>query len=279
MNESIPIPGSWKALRRFTAARIATGRAGGSLPTAEVLHFGLDHAVARDAVHAELDLDMLEAALAPLKLPVIRVQSCAPDRLTYLQRPDLGRRLDPASRSRLEQAASLVSAKPKKNAQSPGIVIALADGLSAAATQAHAAGLLGELLPRLRRANLQPGPLVIVRQGRVAIQDEIGQALGAKSALILLGERPGLAAADSLGAYFVFAPRVGNTDAQRNCVSNIRPAGLPLVAAAETLEYLILESLRRKLSGPTLKDERQLNAPEHGRLSPPENEAAKAAED
>ena len=246
----VPAPADrWIALKRFTAARIATGRAGGSLPTAELLRFSLDHAFARDAVHSELDFDALEAALAPLALPIVRVQTRAPDRLTYLQRPDLGRTLDDTSRAALEDHAH--AARQVKD-----LVIVVADGLSAAATQMNAPALLSLLLQRMPASSLTIAPLVAARHARVALQDEIGQALGARCALILLGERPGLAAADSLGAYFVFNPRVGNTDAERNCVSNIRPAGLPLAAAAETLEYLITESLRRQVSGTLLKDER-----------------------
>jgi ethanolamine ammonia-lyase small subunit len=255
-----PVPDPWTALRRFTAARIATGRAGGSLPTAELLRFGLDHAFARDAVHSELDMDALESTLATLALPVIRVQTCVPGRLTYLQRPDLGRQLESQGRAGLErlrheQVRAFATADPR-----PDVVILVADGLSATATQAHAAPLLIELVPRLRAANLKLGPLVTARHARVALQDEVSQLLAGQSSLILLGERPGLTAADSLGAYFVFNPRIGNTDAQRNCVSNIRPAGLPIPAAAQTLEYLITESLRRRLSGTPLKDDRRLSS-------------------
>lgn len=259
MLERSPVPAAWSALRRFTAARIATGRAGGSLPTAELLCFGLDHAVARDAVHSEFDLDALETALASLALPVVRIQTCATDRLTYIQRPDLGRRLDAHSRARLEHADS-------DPARGPDLGIVVADGLSATAAQSNAPALLLDLVPRLLRSNLTLGPLVLARFARVALQDEIGQILAAQACLILLGERPGLAAADSLGAYFVFNPRIGNTDADRNCVSNIRPSGLPPAAAAETLEYLITESLRRRVSGTALKDERQLPAVRPQRL-------------
>lgn len=250
----------WTALRRFTAARIAIGRAGGSLPTAELLRFGLDHAAARDAVHSELDMDALESALATLGLPVIRVQTCAPDRLTYLQRPDLGRQLESQSRARLEQSRhEQVRASATADLR-PDVVILVADGLSATATQVHAPPLLIELVPRLKMTNLTLGPLVTARHARVALQDDVGQLLAAQSCLILLGERPGLTAADTLGAYFVFNPRLGNTDAQRNCVSNIHPAGLPIPVAAQTLEYLITESLRRRLSGMSLKDDRRLSS-------------------
>jgi ethanolamine ammonia-lyase small subunit len=192
----------------------------------------------------------LEAALAPLALSIAGVQTRARDRLTYLQQPDLGRKLDGRSRAALEDHARAAR-------HPPDLVIVVADGLSAGATQIHAPALLAFLLPRLRGSSLTIAPLVAARYARVALQDEVGQVFAAQCALILLGERPGLAAADSLGAYFVLNPRVGNTDAERNCVSNIRPAGLPLAAAAETLEYLITESLRRRVSGTLLKDERR----------------------
>lgn len=262
---TVPVPPDrWTALKRFTAARIALGRAGGSLPTTELLRFGSDHSLARDAVHAELDLNSLEAELAPLGLPVFQAQSRAVDRLSYLQRPDLGRRLDPDCRALLEQ--SLAGGNPALRA--PDLAIVIADGLSAGAAHAHAPPLLADLLPRLRGLKLIVAPLVAVRYARVAIQDEVGQVLAARSCLILLGERPGLAAADSLGAYFVFNPRIGNTDADRNCVSNIRRAGLPPRAAAETLEYLIAAGLARRLSGTSLKDERRHFAPTASPLPP-----------
>lgn len=249
-SHSSQVADPWTALRRFTTARIAIGRAGGSLPTRELLQFGLDHADARDAVDSELDFDKLLAALAPLDMPIVRVTTCVSDRRTYILRPDLGRRLDAKCHSQLESLA-------RDSSRSPDIAIVIADGLSAMAAQAHAPTLLLELVPRLRAAQLTLAPLVLAHYGRVALQDDVGQCLGATCCLILLGERPGLGAADSLGAYFVFHPRIGNTDSQRNCVSNIRPAGLPIAAAAQTLEYLITESLRRQISGTMLKDERQ----------------------
>lgn len=239
---------SWAALRRFTPARIAMGRAGGSLPTAEWLKFGIDHASARDAVHSALDMDALASGLTALKLPIARVQSRAADRLIYLQRPDLGRMLDLNSRTQIEQI-KLAQERP------PDLVIVVADGLSAVAAQVYAPPLVRELVRNLTIANVNLGPLILARHARVALQDEIGQLLDAQTCLILLGERPGLTVADSLGAYFVFSPRIGNTDAQRNCVSNIHSAGLPIPDAARILEYLITESLRRRMSGTALKDE------------------------
>jgi len=239
----------WNHLRVLTRARIALGRAGGSLPTAEVLGFSAAHAAARDAVWAELDLDRLEADLAPLELPVLRVASSAPDRVTYLRRPDLGRRLDETSAIRLTQAAP------------PGgcdVALVIGDGLSAVAAQAHASAVAIDLAARLLSRGIRLGPLSLVRQARVAIEDPIGAALGARAAVILLGERPGLGSPDSLGAYLVFGPRPGRTDAQRNCVSGIRPEGLPVPAAAELLGWLVGEALRRGLTGVELKDERGL---------------------
>jgi ethanolamine ammonia-lyase small subunit len=243
----IVAPDPWTRLRRHTAARIALGRAGSSLPTEEILRFALDHALARDAVHAELDVDRLERDLAAAvgELPIVRAASRATDRSTYLQRPDLGRQLDDVSRGQLAQMK-----------QPADVSIVVADGLSATATQRHAPALCGLLVPRLREGGLLVGPIVIARFARVALQDDVGQTLGARCGVILIGERPGLGTPDSLGAYLVFDPRVGNTDADRNCVSNIRPAGLPLEAAAQTLHFLITQSLRLQLSGVKLKDDR-----------------------
>ena len=251
----------WEHLRRHTAARIAIGRAGGSLPTAEVLAFSAAHAAAQDAVHAELDFALLESDLRTLSLKCVQLHSAAPDRRTYLQRPDLGRALDDVS-------SSAIVANPVD------LAIIVSDGLSAPAAQRQAAPLLNHLLPLLRRSSITFSPIYLVRHARVAIEDEIGERTGAKAALILLGERPGLGSPDSLGAYLVFEPRVGRTDADRNCVSNIHPAGLSFPAAAETLNFLISESLRRRLSGVKLKDDRILPpaTPDRHFLDlPPEN--------
>jgi ethanolamine ammonia-lyase small subunit len=240
-------PDPWEDLRALTRARIALGRAGGSLPTAELLRFSAAHAAARDAVWSALDLDALEHALAPAGLGTVRVRSQAPDRATYLQRPDLGRRLEPGGEVALAQARA-----------GPGcdLVLILADGLSATAAQNHGPALVLSLAPRLGARGLRLGPVVLATQARVALEDSIGAALGARAALILLGERPGLGTADSLGGYLVFGPRPGRTDAERNCVSSIRPGGFSIAAAAELLEWLVGETLRRELSGVQLKDER-----------------------
>ena len=245
----------WSALPRFTAARIALGRAGASLPTAEVLDFAIAHAAARDAVHAVLDLDALLADIEPLQRPVLVLATLARDRLTYLQRPDLGRRLDEESRTILDNMTGSES----------DVVIIIADGLSSPAAQRQAPPLLARLLPMLAGAGLRVGPICVVRQARVAVEDEIGQALRTRVALVLIGERPGLGTAESLGAYLVFDPRVGRTDAERNCISNIRPGGLNSADAAETLLHLITASLRRRISGVALKDERPaLSSPQSG---------------
>jgi ethanolamine ammonia-lyase small subunit len=239
----------WVLLRRHTAARIALGRAGASLPTQELLKFSYDHAQARDAVHSELDWDRLQADLLPLGLPIVRVASRVTDRLTYLQRPDLGCELDDKSRYELE-------VKSPTNGNGFDVVLIVGDGLSALAAQLHGAAVVGALASMLKSDGYRVGPVVLAKFARVALQDEIGQLLHARAALILLGERPGLGTADSLGGYLVFNPQPGNTNASRNCVSNIRPAGLPLDAAADTLHYLLTESLQRSISGVGLKDER-----------------------
>jgi len=247
------IPDPWLHLRRHTSARIALGRAGGSLPSTEVVKFAMDHALARDAVWAELDETRLAAELALIKQPVVRVTTRAADRSTYLQRPDYGRQLSTAG----EAALRAVSAGDG----SVDVAMIVADGLSALAAQHQAAPLLRSLLPMLADAGLSTGPLVVARQARVAIQDPIGAMLGARCAVILIGERPGLGTPDSLGAYLVYQPGPKRTDADRNCVSNIRPQGLPPEAAAHTLFYLLTQSLRRKISGVRLKDDRDLSLP------------------
>lgn len=234
----------WADLRRHTPARIALGRAGCSLPTAEVLRFAAAHAQARDAVHIALDADALARDLAALGLGSLCVRSRAADRASYLRRPDQGRRLDGADALHLQATAS----------GPVDLALVLGDGLSAVAVQRHAAPLLMALMPLLA-SGIALAPLVIATQARVALADEIGALLQARLVLILLGERPGLSAPDSLGAYLTHAPQVGCHDAQRNCVSNIRPAGLPISQAARRLAWLLHEALRRHLSGVALKDD------------------------
>lgn len=239
-----PAPDPWAPLKAHTAARIALGRTGTSVPLQEALAFRLAHAHARDAVYSVLDVEKLLPELQELQLPVYQVQSQAHDRQQYLQRPDLGRQLHPESRPLLQA----------HRAQGFDLAVVLADGLSAAAVNEHAGPLLQRLLPRLQAAGFRVAPLVIATQARVAIGDEVGELLGAQVVLMLIGERPGLSSPHSLGAYFTYAPRPGLTDEARNCVSNIRPEGLNYDLAADRLFFLLHESLRRKLSGVQLKD-------------------------
>lgn len=247
-NKKPSIIDTWGSLKQFTTARIALGRAGGSLRTSDWLDFKLAHAKARDAVHCEFDVDALINALSKINQTALLVSSGAKDRVEFLKRPDLGRCLKNASKR-------LLSESTEKNAD---LVIVVSDGLSAMAIHAHVVNLLSQLLPKLLYAEWSMLPIVVVRYGRVAIEDEIGAVLGAQMALILIGERPGLGAPDSLGAYLVHSPKIGNTDANRNCVSNIRPAGLSYQKAADTLFYLLSEMKRRQTSGVELKDERCL---------------------
>ncbi|UXP31675.1 ethanolamine ammonia-lyase subunit EutC [Reichenbachiella agarivorans] len=232
----------WERFKSLTDARVALGRAGGSLKTAEMLLFRRDHALASDAVKTALDTEHLIEQLAPLSMPAIVLHSQATDRTTYIQRPDLGRVLDDASSSYLVSLP----------ARDYDINIILADGLSALAIAHHAWPFLQVLIPLLGAYTL--APLVIVKQGRVAISDPIGQSLGSKLSVILIGERPGLSSPDSMGIYLTYHPRSGNTDEKRNCISNVRSEGLSYEYAAHKLAFLVTEALRRKLSGVQLKD-------------------------
>jgi ethanolamine ammonia-lyase small subunit len=220
------------------------------LPTREWLRFKSAHAAARDAVHNVFNAESVASQIKNLGLDTVTVDTEAPDRMTYLQRPDLGRRLTEASRYELKQVASAFSATD--------VVIVVSDGLSALAIERHGAPLIAALWPKLKADGWKLSPIVVARFGRVALQDEIGEIVDARIALMLIGERPGLGSPDSLGAYLVFAPRLGNTDVNRNCVSNVRPEGLPYEPAAETLHYLLSESRRLRLSGVPLKDQRAL---------------------
>jgi ethanolamine ammonia-lyase small subunit len=251
--DGLVVPDAWNRLRDATPARIALGRSGGSLPTGEWLEFKAAHAAARDAVHNAFDAEGLGAEIAGLGVQAVVVDSAAPDRFVYLQRPELGRRLAPASQARLKSLSQADAA--------PELAIIASDGLSALAAQRQTTAVLAALLPLLTAGDWRLSPIVIARFGRVALEDQVGQLLGAQIALMLIGERPGLGSPDSLGAYLVYDPRVGNTDANRNCVSNIRPEGLPPAAAAQTLHFLLTEARRRRLSGTQLKDERALQAP------------------
>ena len=240
---TVPPPDPWAVLRGHTPARIALGRTGASLPTAEVLRFAAAHAQARDAVHQALDSAALAAALQAQGWDVHDLASAAPDRATYLRRPDLGRRLARASAT----ALSALALPP------PDLALVLADGLSASAAQQHGVAVLRHLRTALAGA-LNLSPVFVATQARVALGDEVGELLSARAVLVLLGERPGLSSPDSLGAYLTFAPRLGRSDAERNCVSNIRPAGLAPDQAAARLAWLVHEALRLRLSGVALKD-------------------------
>jgi ethanolamine ammonia-lyase small subunit len=233
---------TWVGLRRLTAARIGLARSGASLATAPLLEFKLAHARARDAVHAPLDRARLVADIASLGVPVRAEASAAQDRQTYLMRPDLGRRL-------ADDAAAILAA----DAGQYDVVLVICDGLSARAVQTHARPVLAELLPKLPGVRL--APLVVVLHGRVAIGDTIATLLGADCAAVLIGERPGLTAPDSMGAYLTWQPGPHTTDAARNCVSNIRPDGIGYAEAAAKLAYLIGAIRARRLSGVQLKDE------------------------
>lgn len=241
------IPDNWDYLRRYTRARIALGRAGISLPTREVLAFSLAHAQARDAVHLPLDLETLSAQLAAQGFEPRQVHSTAADRAAYLRRPDWGRRLDETSRHALARHA-----EQRPDRQS-GPVLVVADGLSSLAVMRHAPPLLAALAEYL--PDMQSMPLVIACQSRVALGDEIGELLGAEQVAVLIGERPGLSSPDSLGIYLTHAPRVGRTDAERNCISNIRPEGLDYRNAARKLAYLMAGARRLGRSGVALKDD------------------------
>lgn len=250
MSDLPAITDPWRALRQLTPARIALGRAGGSLPTDELLDFQLAHARARDAVHQPFDADSLCSAVNALGWPSLILSTAATDRRTYLERPDLGRRLDDASRARLTEAA----------ADQADLAIIVSDGLSALAAQRQAIPLLSAWSEFLRASQLRLAPICVAPFARVAVQDEVGSLLRARAAVILLGERPGLGSPDSLGAYLVYGPRTGRTDAERNCISNIRPEGLPPAVAAERLHRLTMSALRTGISGVGLREDGPLIA-------------------
>ncbi|MBP0466076.1 ethanolamine ammonia-lyase subunit EutC [Roseomonas sp. PWR1] len=228
---------AWRDLRRFTDARVGLGRTGTALPTAAHLDFQEAHGRARDAVWSALDPAALRQALAPLGSPVLHVRSAAPERRTYLLRPDLGRRL--------AEGATLPSA--------PGsVAFVVADGLCATGVQRHAPAVLERLIPALP---LPVGPILVAEQARVALGDEVGERIGAAAVVVLIGERPGLSATDSLGLYITWAPRRGRTDAERNCISNVRPGGLSYGEAAAKAAWLLRAAAGLGATGVALKDE------------------------
>jgi ethanolamine ammonia-lyase small subunit len=234
----------WSGLRRLTAARIGLTRAGASLATRPLLEFQLAHAQARDAVRETLDVARLASDLSALGPPMLEVASAVPDRQRYLMRPDLGRRLAPDAEATLAPHAAAYD-----------VVFAVTDGLSARAVEMHAAAVLATVLPVLRKEGWTVAPLVIVRQGRVAIGDVIANALGATSVVMLIGERPGLSAPYSMGAYLTWRPGDQTTDSDRNCISNIRPEGIGTDDAAFKIAHLLRGMRTRRLSGVQLKDD------------------------
>ena len=245
MKPPAPSSRSMLDLRDLTPARVGLGRAGASMPTRALLEFTLDHARARDAVHAAFDAPAMISGLGGLGLTAFDVSSRARDRKDYLRRPDLGRTLDPDS-------AQLLASR----AGSPcRLAIVVGDGLSPTAVHAHAVELLRSLIGRLAAERIEIGHAVVASGARVALGDEIGAILGARMIVMLIGERPGLSAPDSLGAYLTFAPKVGRTDAERNCVSNIHGSGLGYDEAAFKIVWLIREGLTRQVTGVALKDE------------------------
>ncbi|WP_065908959.1 ethanolamine ammonia-lyase subunit EutC [Pseudomonas sp. 58 R 12] len=241
----------WLELRRLTPARIALGRTGTSIPTNAQLDFQYAHAQARDAVHLPFDHAGLSSQLAERGRDSLLLHSAAADRHSYLQRPDLGRRLS-------DESAQTLRAHAEANPGGVDLAVVVADGLSALAVHKHTLPFLTRMEEQTHAEGWSLSPVILVEQGRVAVADEIGQLLGARMVVILIGERPGLSSPDSLGLYFTYNPKVGLTDAYRNCISNVRLEGLSYGMAAHRLLYLMREACRRQLSGVNLKDEAQV---------------------
>lgn len=236
---------AWTLLREFTDARIALGRSGASLPTKEVLNFGLAHAQARDAVHQPFHSDVLSNELSELGLPTLTVKSAAQDRHVYLNRPDLGRILSDESREILKTTQT----------RCDDLLIVIGDGLSSHAVHRQAVALVRELLPYINTLGLTLAPIVLAHQSRVALGDDIGEILNCKAVAMLIGERPGLSSPDSLGVYLTWKPERKRLESERNCISNIRPEGLSHTAAAFKLAWLLEQAFSRRLTGVKLKDE------------------------
>jgi len=247
MKDEIVTQSPWGEWRQATPARLALGRAGAGMPTDEVLRFGWAHAMARDAIHAALDVDALEASLRAEGWEVARARSRAPDRTDYLRRPDLGRRLAEDDAQGLRAVAG----------QTFDVCLVIGDGLSSLAVARHAVPLLAALRPHLM-PEWRIAPVVIASQARVALADEVGELFGARLSVMLIGERPGLSSPDSLGIYVTHSPRRGRSDAERNCISNVRAEGLAYGVAAFKLAWLLREALRRGVTGVGLKDESDL---------------------
>lgn len=236
---------TWSTLKRFTEARIGLGRSGSALPTNEVLKFALAHARARDAVMAPTDWEAVEADISGLGLQTHRIESAAETRDIYLRRPDLGRTLSSRSRASFEIEVN----------NKPDLVILAGDGLSSTGLTVNAAALIKSLLVHIKKNGWTLAPILLASQSRVALADEAGEIFGAKVALVLIGERPGLSSPDSLGAYLTWEPKRGRSDAERNCVSNIRKGGLSYDEAAFKIAWLLGQALKFRMTGVALKDE------------------------
>jgi ethanolamine ammonia-lyase small subunit len=247
-----PVPDAGLDLTRFTPARVSLGQAGPAIPTREHLRFQLDHALARDAVHARLEVTTLRRELRALGMECVALRSAVSeessqsDRRAYLRRPDLGRRLDAKSAEELKERAAHLARKPDA-------VFVIADGLSALAVERHALNLLNAASADVIK-KWNEAPVCVVSEGRVAVGDEIGFLLGAKLVVVLIGERPGLSAPDSLGVYITWNPQPGRMDAERNCISNIRAEGLSYQDAARRLAYYMIEARRLEMTGVLLKE-------------------------
>nr|WP_113865080.1 ethanolamine ammonia-lyase subunit EutC [Brenneria salicis]NMN91050.1 ethanolamine ammonia-lyase light chain [Brenneria salicis ATCC 15712 = DSM 30166]RBP66546.1 ethanolamine ammonia-lyase light chain [Brenneria salicis ATCC 15712 = DSM 30166]RLM32005.1 ethanolamine ammonia-lyase [Brenneria salicis ATCC 15712 = DSM 30166] len=248
----------WETLREFTAARIALGRTGASMPTRELLKFGMAHAQARDSVHQTFDSETLANALEQAGLKTLTVRSAAPTREQYLCRPDLGRRLSEASRTLLMNSS----------VRQADLLLVIGDGLSSKAVHRQAVPFILALQPYLELLGLSLAPVVLAHQSRVALGDDIGECIQAKAVAILIGERPGLSSPDSLSVYMTWGPHTRRLESERNCISNIRPEGLDYPQAAFKLAWLLEQSFQRRLSGVQLKDESD-NPALHGRITPP----------
>lgn len=239
-------------LRHLTEARIGLPRAGSSLSTQEVLRFDLNHARARDAVHLPFDAEAMVRGITERELPCLSAHSIVNDRIEYLQRPDRGRRLNQQSHENLAAAAGKFD-----------LALVIADGLSTRGVHENALPFLDVLLPYVRAKSWALAPVVVATQARVALGDEIGQLLGARLVAVLIGERPGLTSADSMGIYLTYGPRIGRTDAERNCISNVRKGGLDHARTAQLLANLATRALQLQLTGVELKDDsRTLDAPD-----------------
>lgn len=246
-----PLSRSLQDLRQLTPARVALGRTGASLPTRALLEFALDHARARDAVHAPFDSPAIISDLEAMGLETLTVFSRAESRDDYLRRPDRGRKL-------ALQSCDLVAERSKGVFD---LAVVIGDGLSPSAVNAHAGELIRSLIPRLHADSIQIGIAVVASGARVALGDQIGSLLGARALLMLIGERPGLSVPQSVGAYLTYGPAPGLTDACRNCISNIHGSGLRYDEATFKIAWLVREALIRKVSGVALKDESGIAAP------------------